>query len=54
MPFKSHSQMKAAFAGALGPEMKAKAEQWASETPGIKHLPEHVKKHDPPAKQKGK
>ncbi len=41
MPFKSKSQMKAAFAGGLGPEMKAKAKGWARETPHIKSLPEH-------------
>lgn len=31
--------MKAAFSGALGPEMKKKAPQWAAETPNIKKLP---------------
>ncbi len=35
--------MKAAFSGALGPEMKKKARTWAHETPDIKHLPGHVK-----------
>lgn len=44
MPFKSKAQAKAAFSGALGPEMKAKAEEWAKETPDMKALPEHVKK----------
>jgi hypothetical protein len=44
MPFRSKSQMKAAFSGALGPKMKAKAKQWADETPNIKKLPKHVKK----------
>ena len=44
MPFKSKAQMKAAFGGYLGPEMKAKARQWAEETPNIKKLPEHKKK----------
>lgn len=41
MPFQSKAQMKAAFSGALGPEMKAKAHEWAEETPDMKHLPEH-------------
>jgi len=36
--------MRAAFAGYLGREMKAKARQWAKETPNIKALPERVKK----------
>lgn len=44
MPFKSKAQMRAAFSGALGPEMKSKAQTWASETPAPKRLPEHVKK----------
>lgn len=44
MPFKSQAQMRAAFGGYLGPEMKAKAREWAAETPNIKALPEHVKK----------
>jgi hypothetical protein len=43
VPFKSRSQMKAAFSGALGPEMKQKAKQWADETPNIKHLPAHAR-----------
>lgn len=42
MPFKSSSQMKAAFAGGLGPEMQAKADTWAHETPSISSLPVHV------------
>jgi hypothetical protein len=42
MPFKSKAQMKAAFGGYLGPEMKSKAEGWAKETPNIKSLPEHA------------
>lgn len=45
MPFKSSSQMRAAFGGYLGPEMKSKAEEWAHETPDIASLPEHVKQH---------
>ena len=44
MPFKSKSQMKAAFGGYLGKEMKDKAEEWAHETPNISRLPEHKKK----------
>jgi len=48
MPFKSKAQMRAAFSGALGPEMKAKAATWAKETPNPKKLPEHVK----PAKKR--
>ena len=46
MPFKSKAQARAAFGGALGSEMKQKAEQWAHETPGgIKSLPAHAAKH---------
>jgi hypothetical protein len=41
MPFTSKAQMKAAFGGYLGPEMKAKAKGWADETPNPKKLPEH-------------
>lgn len=44
MPFSSKSQMRAAFGGYLGKEMKDKAKQWADETPNIKSLPEHKKK----------
>ena len=40
MPFVSRSQMKAAFSGALGPEMKKKASHWAHETKDIRNLPE--------------
>lgn len=43
MPFKSASQMRAAFSGALGQEMKGKAHEWAHETPNLKKLPDHVK-----------
>lgn len=50
MPFKSQKQMKAAFAGVLGPEMKRKAKEWADKTPNIKGLPEKVK----PKKKKKK
>ena len=42
MPFKSTAQMRAAFGGYLGPEMKARARTWAHETPNIKDLPAHV------------
>jgi len=41
MPFKSKSQMRGAFSGALGSEMKRKAKHWAALTPDIKSLPEH-------------
>ena len=44
MPFKSKAQMKAAFGGYLGAEMKDKADTWAHETPNIKSLPTHAKK----------
>lgn len=44
MPFKSSSQMRAAFGGYLGPEMKSKAKSWAGETPNISKLPKHVAK----------
>lgn len=43
MPFVSKYQERAAFSGALGPKMKAKAPQWADETPNQKALPMHVK-----------
>jgi hypothetical protein len=49
MPFKSRAQERAAFSGALGPKMKARAKTWAAETPNQKSLPEHVK-----PKKKGK
>lgn len=42
MPFKSKAQMRAAFGGYLGKEMKSKADTWAHETPDIKKLPEHA------------
>ena len=41
MPFQSQAQMRAAFGGYLGPEMQAKAKQWAQETPDLKGLPQH-------------
>lgn len=53
LPFQSKNQMKAAFAGGLGPEMQGKADAWAKETPDIKDLPIHKSKGKPPAK-KGK
>lgn len=47
MPFKSQAQMRGAFAGALGPEMQAKAPQWAAETSDPKALPMHIRKQQP-------
>ena len=47
MPFKSKAQMRAAFGGHLGPEMKKKAKEFADATPNIKALPKHVKKGKP-------
>ena len=47
MPFQSKAQMGAAFGGYLGPEMKAKADTWAHETPDIKSVPQHKKKKKP-------
>lgn len=41
MPFQSLAQMRAAFAGKLGPSMQARAHEWADATPNIKDLPEH-------------
>ena len=48
MPFKSTAQMRAAFGGFLGPEMKKKAKGWADETPNISKLPAHKKKASSP------
>lgn len=45
-PFRSKAQMKAAFGGYLGSEMKSKAKQWADETPNIKSLPKKKKAVD--------
>ena len=46
VPFKSKSQERLFFAKeAKGELPKGKAEEWAHETPNIKKLPEHVKKH---------
>lgn len=43
MPFTSKAQARAAFSGALGREMKKKADSWAHETPGgIASLPEKL------------
>lgn len=42
MPFVSRAQSRAAFSGALGPKMKADAQEWASKT-NYKTLPDHVK-----------
>jgi hypothetical protein len=44
MPFKSKSQMRAAFGGYLGKTMKSKASSWAKETPSIKALPKYAGK----------
>ena len=44
MPWKSKAQMRAAYGGHLGSEMKAKAPGWSAETPNIKRLPAHVTK----------
>lgn len=41
MPFKSKAQERAAFSGALGPEMKAKAPEFARAT-NQKKLPERA------------
>ena len=43
MPFESKAQMRAAFGGYLGPEMKRKAKTWADETPSPSKLPMHKK-----------
>lgn len=40
MPFHSKAQMRAAFSGALGEEMKKKAPGWAKETTDLHKLPE--------------
>lgn len=44
MPFRSKAQMRAAFGGYLGKEMKSKAKTWADETPNPKKLPKKVSK----------
>ena len=41
-PFRSKSQMKAAFSGGLGSKMKKRAKLWAEHTPNIEDLPEHA------------
>lgn len=43
MPFKSKAQERAAFGGYLGPEMKAKAKEWADMT-NQDTLPKHLSK----------
>jgi hypothetical protein len=48
MPFQSKAQMRAAFGGYLGAEMKAKAKEFAHATPSIAALPGHVKKRKGP------
>lgn len=48
MPFQSKSQMRAAFSGVLGKEMKSKAKEFAHATPDIAALPGHVKKRKKP------
>ena len=48
MPFESKKQMRAAFGGYLGSEMKKKAKSWADETPNIKKLPERKGKPSNP------
>jgi len=50
-PFRSQAQEKAAFGGYLGPEMKSKAKQWASET-DQKSLPKQAKSRKPQRKKK--
>lgn len=42
MPFQSKAQMRAAFGGYLGPEMKSKADEFAHATPDLSALPQHV------------
>jgi hypothetical protein len=44
MPFQSKAQMRAAFGGYLGSEMKGKAKEWADETPNPSALPKHKAK----------
>lgn len=41
MPFQSKAQARAAFGGYLGPEMKAKAREFASKT-DFNKIPEHA------------
>lgn len=54
MPFKSKAQMKAAYGGYLGEEMKSKAPQWAKETSDTKGLPEKKSMGSMARKRKGK
>lgn len=51
MPFVSQAQERAAFGGYLGPTMKAKAQEWAKETPNIKALPYHKASAKPKPKK---
>ena len=46
MPWKSKAQMRAAYGGHLGPEMKKKAAEYSRATPDISALPEHAKKRN--------
>jgi hypothetical protein len=48
MPFKSKAQMRAAFAGGLGPEMQAKAPEFARNTDNINQLPQRAAAHAKP------
>lgn len=54
MPFQSKKQMRAAFGGYLGSEMKKKAKTWADETPNIGKLPERKSKPSNPNEILGK
>jgi len=49
-PFKSKAQMKKAFSGGMGEEMRKKAQQWADETSDIDKLPERIRKKKTPIK----
>ena len=42
MPFRSLAQMRGAFSGKLGPEMKAHSKEWLAATKNAKDLPEHI------------
>ena len=52
MPFQSKVQMRGAFGGFLGPEMKRKAQEFANETPNINKLP--FRKRKPVSRRKPK
>jgi hypothetical protein len=45
MPFRSKAQLRAAFGGRIPGFTRAKAEQWARETPSIADLPEYVQRN---------